>query len=132
MAIDENGNYGYIKEGADTVTPFLSVMYISSEISWYAGYNTDFDSYTRNVTFDFSKHPNFKNLTSSDFLVTLSGAHCNGSHIVANADVCVRAGITNTSYSADTGILTVTYRYNVYGYTVNHKPNGTMYAICLK
>lgn len=38
FGVDENGNYGYYKEGADTVTPFKSgdnrIVYIDSDTVW--------------------------------------------------------------------------------------------------
>lgn len=32
FGIDSNGNYGYIKEGADTVTPFSKTLYVTNSV----------------------------------------------------------------------------------------------------
>lgn len=61
FGIDSDGNYGYIKAGADTVTPFkkvfskLSQKYKTSTVTVYLGFQPDFCSvYFVDTTYNHS------------------------------------------------------------------------------
>lgn len=69
FGIDENGNYGYIKEGADTVTPFKSYVLVLKNFTIshnQTSYTIDVSSYNNGM--DITKatiYPLYKNTAYS-------------------------------------------------------------------
>ena len=95
--MDENGNYGYIKAGADSVTPFKnsSCTYIGNTVS----------SLSSN-TFDATSIPNYKNLKNNNFVIEIVFLYAGIFGATHNNY------IPQKSYDANTGILTVSPFYS--------------------
>ena len=97
LGIDDNGNYGYIKAGADTVTPFRSLINLGN----VSGYCVP-------KTFDISKiASNYKNLSANNFLLDaspMSNVERGGSE---SAYRSANFYAPKKSYNASTGALTV-------------------------
>lgn len=93
LGIDENGNYGYIKAGADTVTPFKSFKKVGSIECTYIS-----------ATFNLSNYPN---LTINDvYLVPTSFVIRNiKDNSLTSGEIVYQTCVINKSLS--NGILTV-------------------------
>lgn len=93
FGIDENGNYGYIKDGADTVTPFNDKIIKTTSLSMINGS-------TKNINFsDVITNPS--DYTASDFVV-----YPNYVHPVNTSDGHMTVQFTLT-YNNSTGVVTV-------------------------
>lgn len=107
FGVDENGNYGYIKEGADTVTPFKQ----GAECI-YIGTST---SVQRTETVNLSRYTDYKSLTVDNFIVDFqtdprSINTSNGSTISPGTTLyaSMSLGSVGMDYDESTGILTIT------------------------
>lgn len=102
FGIDSNGNYGYIKDGADTVTPFKRLEKIYSDKTqevwsqWKRTENINISSLLPDI---------YQSLTKDDFLVVPTGirSYFTASHATSGE---ANAQITWT-YNSTTGILTI-------------------------
>lgn len=111
FGIDANGNYGYIKDGADTVTPFKTTNF--KYLGWYRG-NVDVKSSLPNV---------YSKLSRSNFIIQPGDANNNLDQLANFYNQSSYTGIAfylNTSYNASNGIL------SVYPYAVCSRRNSTI------
>ncbi len=106
FGVDSDGNYGYYKDGADTVTPFKSGAVIDM------GTGTSF-----NVA---KYYDNYAKLTADNFIcVPVGGSVSAGSRNYAySGGMGITLGIDSVkSYDATTGVLTAYFRpYGYYPY----------------
>lgn len=112
---DSNGNYGYYKDGADSVTPF---KHGATKVTSIAGNRTA----TRTV--DCTSLSNYQSLTADNFILDIK-------QVVAYTDAAqggngTPAANISKSYNSSTGILTInglvtaynpTWYWNQYVYT---------------
>lgn len=96
FGIDENGDPGYIKAGADTVTPFKKGSTIMS-----------IGNFSTNTVYISSYYKNFESLTVNNFFIRVTSLSCGSA--VQNATYVNSSGsVTATmSYDPTLGVLTV-------------------------
>ena len=103
FGIDENGNYGYIKDGADSVTPFKKKVFLGT-------YNST------NKSIDMTSYKNYEKFTIDDFVFDIKSVTC----AVYNGDYDLKTLTFNKSYDSTTGVLTFSLheyldnRYSIY------------------
>ena len=98
FGIDSSGNYGYIKDGADSVTPFKTIPQLVKVGRYDAG------SSNGSKTIDISSvYEDYKNLTVDDFIFDFVCFYC---QYVGGSGI-QRKDLTK-SYDASTGKLTLT------------------------
>ena len=147
FGIDSNGNYGYIKEGADTVTPFKSQKDIdnaynsgvaaadarvnTSSASYNAGY-TNGQSHPHTYVFDNGQSvaghvPNYQSLSAANFAIYSFYATAQASFKVCRVNNnSVRSdGLCSTPVSGGSGAIS----YNAStGVASISAPNGSAHA----
>lgn len=94
FGVDADGNYGYIKAGADTVTPFKS----GGALHLIGIYNP-----LNPVTFDLKKFSNWENLTNNDFLIGWGTTQM----VPVNGNTVGQYFELSLNYNRTTGILTI-------------------------
>lgn len=92
FGIDEEGNYGYIKEGADTVTPFKS----NKRIEIFSG-----DSRS-NHSVDLTSYSGYENFTLDNFCIGECALKYNTSNLGDHYGIDIL-----NEYDKETGILTL-------------------------
>lgn len=139
FGIDENGNYGYIKAGADTVTPFKSGFQIID-----LGEGTSFDIKTNYPKVDYTSLTVDNFITAASSIVTTNkkGTYVESGLSEAQYIYCdfpsSPSFIPSINYDSETGILTIgTTRISAKAYvnkanasyTTNTKVNHKVYLI---
>ena len=119
FGVDADGNYGYIKAGADTVTPFKSK---SVGISQF--FNNDSSSY-RNVTV-------YQGIPSEDLFISISATCTDASQgcgVILNNTRVAGGYVNNVSWSGNVAKGERIYLVSYY----NNKPNTiTSYSVTIK
>jgi len=130
FGIDENGNYGYYKDGADTVTPFKTVVNLGS-----------------GTTFNVSNITGYKNFTADNFYVVCTSYYSRSNNVskqngqfsmkvdaVFDMNVSYTGNTINPSigksYNSSTGVLTISNTSQSVGTSISSRlwSGNTTYA----
>ena len=105
LVIDDDGNLGWKKDGADTVYPFSRKAYLVGEINNTQG-NVESNS-PNTYTFSCTNLPRWEKLTTSDFVMKdIVYAATKPNHSDGSATASTKATLTLT-YDSSTGTLKV-------------------------
>jgi len=102
FGIDSDGNYGYIKDGADTVIPFRSGCRIVKLGSFSNPATKEYDISSMMSQSEYSK------LTKSNFFAMITSDASTGVFDAPEGVASVTLRIPKVSYNSSTGKLTVT------------------------
>lgn len=108
LGIDEDGNYGYRKEGADTVIPFRSFTRNKILNRIYSSNANSSSAFTKEVDIKALYPKLYKTFTSDNFFFTLTP----GGGFSSSAQLGVLGG--TVTYDASTGIAKCTGYYERY------------------
>ena len=98
FGIDDDGNYGYKKVGADTVIPFNKKLVIK-----VIGQSNSYDAHSWDVR---TLVPDYKQLTSSNFFISA----CNIGFFYASYTCSETQPYDVSTYNPQTGIVTVSQK----------------------
>ena len=124
FGIDTNGNYGYYKDGADTVTPFKkgSVKKFASSTLTY--YRSGTYTFTRNISSEYSE---YNKLTVNDIIGGIDSVSAGSTSDLTRKGSA--SNVTVIGYDNSTGIITATVRIGTGSNNTEVKVNPCFY-IC--
>lgn len=104
FGIDADGNYGYIKAGADSVTPFKSSTRKVLLASGVNGGGTINANTIRQKCAEYHINPN--KITSANFIMEMTGVTNAGSYAYANPQSSFTIASSSLVYNVDSNALT--------------------------
>ena len=100
----DTGDYGYIKAGADTVTPFKSG---GGDIIIYLGSKTNRSSSALSIS--ITQFPDYASMSTDNFIVGIIPGTYTGSGSYTTSNVYISTAVS-LSYNASTGVVTANIR----------------------